>query len=89
MLRLNVKLSEVLLLRLHAAFHTLPLFNLRTKILRTCASKNYATMEISTYRRSTPYCGSTSTLSGETQCKADFSLVRFLIESTISSNSQK
>ena len=76
MLRLNVKLSEVLLLRLHATFHTLP-------------SKNYATMEISTYRRSTPYCGSTSTLSGETQCKADFSLVRFLIESTISSNSQK
>ena len=29
-LRLNVKLSEVLLLRLRATFHTLPLFYLRT-----------------------------------------------------------
>ena len=28
--RLNVKLSEVLLLRLRATFHTLPLFYLRT-----------------------------------------------------------
>ena len=30
-LRLNVKLSEVLLLRLRATFHTLPLFYLLTK----------------------------------------------------------
>ena len=29
-LRLNVKLSEVLLLRLRATFHTLPLFYLQT-----------------------------------------------------------
>ena len=29
-LRLNLKLSEVLLLRLRATFHTLPLFYLRT-----------------------------------------------------------
>ena len=46
MLRLNVKLSEVLLLRLRATFHTLPLFYLRTEILRTYARENYATVEI-------------------------------------------
>ena len=45
MLRLNVKLSEILLLRLRATFHTLPLFHLRTQILRTYAWKNYATVE--------------------------------------------
>ena len=36
---LNVKLSDVLLLRLHATFHALPLFYLRTLILRTHARK--------------------------------------------------
>ena len=46
MLRLNVKLSEGLLLRLCATFHTLPLFHLRTYVLRTYALKNYATVEI-------------------------------------------
>ena len=46
LLRLNVKLSEILLLRLRATFHTLPLFYLRTQILRTYAWKNYATVEI-------------------------------------------
>ena len=49
-LRLNVKLSEFLLLRLHivrAAFHTLPLFYLRTQILRTGARKNYVTVDTS------------------------------------------
>ena len=46
MLRLNVKLSEGLLLRLCATFHTLPLFYLRTSILHTYARKNYATVEI-------------------------------------------
>ena len=29
-----MKLSEILLLRLRATFHTLPLFHLRTQILR-------------------------------------------------------
>ena len=47
MLRLNVELSEVVLLRLRAIFHTLPVFYLRTQILRTYAWKNYATVEIS------------------------------------------
>ena len=37
--RLNVKFSEVLLLRLRATFHALPLFYLRTLILRTYARK--------------------------------------------------
>ena len=46
-MRLNVKLSEILLLRLHATFYTLPLFYLQTQILRTYAWKNYATVEIS------------------------------------------
>ena len=45
-LRLKVKLSEVLLLRLRATFHTLPLFYLRTYMLRTYARKKYATVEI-------------------------------------------
>ena len=39
MWRLNVKFSDVLLLRLHATFHALPLFYLRTLILRTYARK--------------------------------------------------
>ena len=43
---LNEKLSEVQLLRLRATFHELPLFHLRTYILRTYARKNYATLEI-------------------------------------------
>ena len=46
MLRLNVKLREVLLLRLRATFHTMPLFYLRTLFLRTYARKNYVTVEI-------------------------------------------
>ena len=39
MFRLNAKLSEVLLLRLRATFHTLPLFYLRIYIFRTHARK--------------------------------------------------
>ena len=46
MLSLNVKLSEVQLLRLRATFHTMPLFYLRTLILRAYARKNYAIVEI-------------------------------------------
>ena len=46
MLSLNYKLNEVQFLRLWATFHALPLFYLRTYILRTCARKNYATVEI-------------------------------------------
>ena len=50
-LRLNVKLSEFLLFRLHiivrAAFHTLPLFYLRTQILRSYARNNYVTVDTS------------------------------------------
>ena len=30
-----------------AAFHTLPLFYLRTQVLRTCARKNYVTVDTS------------------------------------------
>ena len=45
-MRLNVKLKEVLLLRLRATFDTLLLFYLRAQILRTYARKNYATVEI-------------------------------------------
>ena len=41
---LNEKLSEVHLLRLRAIFHdALPLFHLRTQILRKYARKNHAT----------------------------------------------
>ena len=44
---LNVKLTKVQLLRLPGkTFHTLPLFYLRTKILRTYARKNYVAVEI-------------------------------------------
>ena len=44
MLSLNEKLSEVHLLRLRATFHdALPLFHLRTQILRKYARKNHAT----------------------------------------------
>ena len=46
MLSLNEKLSEVQLLRLRAGFHALPLFYLRTEILRTYARKNYVILEI-------------------------------------------
>ena len=46
-LRLNVKMSEVLLLRLRATFQTLPLYDyFWTLILRTYARKKYATVEI-------------------------------------------
>ena len=45
-LRLNVKLSEVQLLRLRATVHALSLFYLRTSILRRYAPKNYTTVEI-------------------------------------------
>ena len=44
--RLNVKLSDVRLLRFRAPFQTLPLFYLRTKLLRTYAPKNYVAAEI-------------------------------------------
>ena len=37
-LRLNVKLSEVLLFRLRAAFHTLPLFYLRNSFIDQTSS---------------------------------------------------
>ena len=47
MLRVNVKLSEVLLLRLRATFHALPLFYLFSNVnLRTYARKKYETVEI-------------------------------------------
>ena len=49
-LRLNVKLSEFYFyayIIVRAAFHTLPLFYLRTEILRTCARKNYMTVDTS------------------------------------------
>ena len=45
-LSLNVKLSEVQLLRLRATFHTLPLPYLLTQIIRTYARKHYTTVEI-------------------------------------------
>ena len=49
-LRLNVKLSEVLLLRLRATFHKLPLFsrfaNVNFTHVRTYLRKNYATVEV-------------------------------------------
>ena len=48
MLSLNEKLSEVQLLRLRATFHALPLFYLRTKILRT-----YRHVKITRHRKST------------------------------------
>ena len=48
-LRVNVKVergSTFNIYNVHATFHTLPLFYLRTYILRACASKDYATVEI-------------------------------------------
>ena len=42
-----MRVTEVQLLRLRAAFHALPLFYLRMEILRAFARKNYATLEIS------------------------------------------
>ena len=47
--RLNVKLSDVRILRFRATFQTLHLFYLRTKLLRTYAPKNYAAAEIHPY----------------------------------------
>ena len=45
---LNVKLSEFYAyIIVRAAFHTWPLFYLRTQILRTCARKNYVTVDTS------------------------------------------
>ena len=52
---LNEKLSEVILLRLRASLQALPLFYLRTYILRTYAPKNYATLEINPYIRETVF----------------------------------
>ena len=49
-LRLNVKLSEFYFyayIIVRADVHTLPLFYLRTQILRTCARKNYVTVDTS------------------------------------------
>ena len=49
-LRLNVKLSEFYFyayIIVRAAFHTLPLFYLRTQRFRTCARKNYVTVDTS------------------------------------------
>ena len=46
MLRLNVKLSEVHVLRLRATVHAWPLFYLRTEISRVYVRKNYATVKI-------------------------------------------
>ena len=43
---LNERLIEVQLFRLRATFHALPLFGLRTQILRKYAGKNYAALEI-------------------------------------------
>ena len=41
-----IPLIEIQLKRFCATFHTLPLFYLRTNVLRTYALKNYATVEI-------------------------------------------
>ena len=46
MLRLNVKLSEVLLLRLRATFHTSLYVICERKFYARHARKNYATVEI-------------------------------------------